>query len=79
MGGLRIDGLARVRAKAGGVLQGLYAAGSAVGNIEGGQFSFYLGGLCKALVLGLTSGENVALFLREHKANQANSSLKGIS
>lgn len=59
-GGLRIDERARVRRKGGGVVDGLYAAGSALGGIEGGPNAGYVGGLMKALVFGLLAAEDVA-------------------
>ncbi len=58
MGGVRIDGNARVVSESGAPIPGLFAAGAAVGGIEGGEWSFYMGGLCRALVLGLISGES---------------------
>ena len=59
-GGILIDARARVRRKSGGTVPGLYAAGSAVGGIEGGPQAGYVGGLMKALVLGLIAAEDVA-------------------
>lgn len=63
MGGMRIGPDAGVLASGGGSLPGLYAAGAAVGGVEGGDFSFYLGGLTKALVLGLVAAESAARYL----------------
>lgn len=63
MGGMTIAANAGVRANGGGTLPGLYAAGAAVGGVEGGASSFYMGGLTKALVLGLTSAESAARYL----------------
>ncbi len=59
-GGILIDKHARVRRKGGGTVPGLYAAGSAVGGIEGGPQAGYVGGLMKALVLGMLAAEHVA-------------------
>jgi fumarate reductase flavoprotein subunit len=65
MGGLLTSANAEVRATRGGIIAGLYAAGAAVGGIEGGERNFYLGGLCKALVLGLISAESAVAYLQE--------------
>lgn len=59
-GGILIDKHARVRRKGGGTVPGLYAAGSSVGGIEGGPQAGYVGGLMKALVLGMLAAEHVA-------------------
>ena len=59
-GGILIDERSRVRRKGGGVVAGLYAAGSCVGGIEGGPHAGYVGGLMKALVLGLRAAEDLA-------------------
>src|SRR5208337_1729886 len=48
MGGIRIDGDARVLRQDGSAIPGLYAAGTTTGGIEGGPFIGYVGGLCKA-------------------------------
>jgi len=42
----------------GAPIEGLYAAGAAVGGIEGGPMAGYVGGLMKALVFGLVAAEN---------------------
>jgi fumarate reductase flavoprotein subunit len=60
MGGIRVTDRAEVRAGNGGVIRGLFAAGAAVGGIEGGAGAFYVGGLCKALVLGILAAESAA-------------------
>ena len=59
-GGLRVDAQTRVLNADGGVIEGLHAAGAAVGGIEGGPQAGYVGGLMKALVLGLVAAEQVA-------------------
>jgi fumarate reductase flavoprotein subunit len=41
-------------------IQGLYAAGSSVGGIEGGPQASYVGGLMKALVFGMLAAEDVS-------------------
>jgi fumarate reductase flavoprotein subunit len=60
LGGIAIDANARVLHRAGGVIPGLYAAGSTTGGIEGGPQVGYLGGLMKALVFGLLAAEHHA-------------------
>ncbi len=59
MGGIAIDPNARVLRAGGGIVEGLYAAGSATGGFEGGPTSVYLGGLAKAAIFGLRAGESV--------------------
>lgn len=59
-GGIAIDGATRVKAKEGGRIAGLYAAGSCTGGHEGGPVSGYTGGLGKALTFGFIAGEQVA-------------------
>ena len=66
MGGIGVDGDARVRSADGGVIGGLYAAGATTGGIEGGPFIGYVGGLSKAAVLGFRSAEHAAGYVREH-------------
>lgn len=60
MGGPLIDGNARVLHKDGHVIEGLYAAGSASGGLEGGTFVGYVGGLIKAFVTGIRAAESIA-------------------
>ncbi len=62
MGGLVVDTGANVLSASGAPMAGLFAAGAAAGGIEGGEKSFYIGGLCKALALGMISGESAARF-----------------
>ena len=64
MGGVLTTARAEVRSSAGGIIPGLFAAGAAAGGIEGGARNFYLGGLCKALVLGVLSAENAVSYLK---------------
>jgi len=59
MGGIAIDGCARVLTGAGKPIGGLYAAGAAVGGLDGGPDAAYIGGLVKA-VFGLLAAENAA-------------------
>ncbi len=58
-GGLAIDGRAQVLDDSEKPIPGLYAAGSAVGGIEGGPAAGYAGGLMKALCFGLIAGRSV--------------------
>lgn len=60
MGGVRIDGEARVLDVDGRPLEGLYAAGSAAGGVHGGPRGGYVGGLAAALELGLLAAEHAA-------------------
>lgn len=60
MGGLHIDGRGRVMRGDGSVIEGLYAAGSTTGGLEGGGQVAYLGGLAKAGVQGLVAAESIA-------------------
>ncbi|MSP04721.1 MAG: FAD-dependent oxidoreductase [Acetobacteraceae bacterium] len=60
MGGLAIDLHARVKHRDGGVIKGLYAAGSTTGGIEGGPLAGYIGGLSKAATFGFRAAEHVA-------------------
>jgi fumarate reductase flavoprotein subunit len=59
-GGVAIDGDGRVKSTQGGIVRGLYAAGSATGGLEGGPKAGYVGGLMKALVFGIRAAEHVA-------------------
>lgn len=60
MGGIRIDRDARVVREDGSIIQGLYAAGTTTGGLEGGEPAAYLGGLTKAGVQGLCAAEHIA-------------------
>jgi fumarate reductase flavoprotein subunit len=60
MGGVRIDGDARVLDLDGRSLEGLYAAGSTAGGAHGGPHGGYVGGLAVALELGLVAAEHIA-------------------
>lgn len=60
MGGIAIDGDARVLDRAGAPIAGLFAAGSTTGGLEGGAHAAYTGGLSKALVFGLLAAEAAA-------------------
>jgi fumarate reductase flavoprotein subunit len=58
LGGVEIDAHARVLHTDGHVIQGLYAAGSVTGGVEGGPSVGYIGGLIKALVFGMLAAEH---------------------
>jgi fumarate reductase flavoprotein subunit len=60
MGGIAVDGAARVVRPDDTPISGLYAAGSSVGGIEGGPRSGYVGGLILAFLLGLVAAETAA-------------------
>jgi fumarate reductase flavoprotein subunit len=60
MGGILIDGESRVIGTDGAIIEGLYAAGSTTGGLEGGPATSYLGGLAKAGVQGLLAAESIA-------------------
>ena len=50
MGGIVVDGDARVLDKNDKPIPGLYAAGSTVGGLDGGPHAGYVGGLIKATI-----------------------------
>ena len=60
MGGIAVDGGARVLRPDDTPILGLYAAGSTVGGVEGGPTAAYIGGLIKAFLLGLVAAETAA-------------------
>ena len=60
MGGIAVDGAARVLRPDDTPIPGLYAAGSTVGGVEGGPNAAYIGGLIKAFLLGLVAAETAA-------------------
>jgi fumarate reductase flavoprotein subunit len=59
-GGLAVNGKGRVMDEADNPIPGLYAAGSAVGGIEGGPNSAYVGGLIKAFAIGLIAADTIS-------------------
>ena len=59
MGGIAVDGEARVLDTKGQPIPGLFAAGSTVGGLDGGPHSGYVGGLIKATI-GLVAAETAA-------------------
>jgi fumarate reductase flavoprotein subunit len=60
MGGIAIDGHARVLRPDDSVVDGLYAAGATTGGLEGGPGVGYVGGLSKSAVTGLRAAEHAA-------------------
>ncbi len=60
MGGIAIDGDARVLREDGSAMDGLYAAGTATGGLEGGPRSGYVGGLAKSCITGLLAAAHIA-------------------
>ena len=61
MGGILIDGQARVLDHNRHPIPGLYAAGSTTGGIEGGPNTGYVGGLVKASTTGFAFAEGLAV------------------
>ena len=60
MGGIAVDGWSRASRADGSVFPGLYAAGSCIGGVEGGEHAGYVGGLMRAAVTGLRAAEHAA-------------------
>ncbi len=60
MGGVAIDGHARVLRLDDTAIKGLYAAGATTGGLEGGPGVGYVGGLAKSAVTGLRAAEHAA-------------------
>lgn len=60
MGGLAIDGTARVLNEQNKPIPGLYAAGCATGGLEGGGYAGYIGGLAKSAVSALLAANHIA-------------------
>lgn len=60
MGGIAVDGWSRASRADGNVFPGLYAAGSCIGGVEGGEHAGYVGGLTRAAVTGLRAAEHAA-------------------
>ena len=58
IGGIAVDDRARVLREDGRPIEGLYAAGSTCGGLEGGPDAAYLGGLVQAAVYGLLAAED---------------------
>lgn len=66
MGGIAIDGSARVLDGNGTSIAGLFAAGATTGGLEGGSNAVYIGGLIKAGTFGLLAAENAATRVGKH-------------
>ena len=60
MGGVVIDLQAQAQTASGAPFPGLYAVGTPVAGLEGGPHAGYVGGLSKALILGLLAAEAIA-------------------
>jgi len=60
MGGIAIDGAARVMDTQDAPIPGLYAAGCTTGGLEGGEHLAYIGGLSKSSVTALRAANSVA-------------------
>jgi fumarate reductase flavoprotein subunit len=60
MGGVSIDGNARVLSIDDTPIEGFYAAGATTGGLEGGSGVGYVGGLSKSAVTGLLAAEHAA-------------------
>ena len=60
MGGVAINGRAEVLNQNEQSIDGLYAAGDAIGGLMGGYRGGYTGGLMQAVVTGILAGENAA-------------------
>lgn len=64
LGGLRVDGRARVLGADGRPIGGLYAAGGTMGGLHGGPQAGYAGGLLEAAIFGLLAGGDAAASAR---------------
>ena len=58
MGGIMIDASCRVLTPSGEPIEGLLAAGTTTGGIEGGDHAGYVGGLVKSAVTGMRAAEH---------------------
>lgn len=65
MGGIAIDAACRVLSPGGAPVEGLLAAGTTTGGLEGGDRAGYVGGLVKSAVTGLRAAEHVLGELRD--------------
>ncbi len=59
-GGLAVNGRGEVVDGDDRLIAGLYAAGSAVGGIDGGPRAGYVGGLIKSFGIGLIAADSIA-------------------
>jgi fumarate reductase flavoprotein subunit len=62
LGGVRVDGAARVLDSSGAPIPGLYAAGGTMGGLHGGPRAGYAGGLLEAATFGLVAGAEAACY-----------------
>lgn len=67
MGGIVVDGQTRVLRPDRTCIDGLFAAGTTTGGLEGGSIAGYVGGLIKAAVLGLKAGETAMESVRAQR------------
>ena len=65
MGGIATDGCARVLDQKDQVIEGLFAVGATTGGLEGGSTAGYVGGLAKAVTMGLEAAEVMAQCVRK--------------
>jgi fumarate reductase flavoprotein subunit len=66
LGGLQVDGSARVVGANGAPILGLYAAGGTMGGLHGGPRAGYAGGLLEAAIFGLLAGTHAAMRPHAH-------------
>jgi len=66
MGGISIDGHARVLNQQKNPIEGLYAVGATTGGLEGGPSVGYVGGLIKSTVMGLRAADFIAVLLEKN-------------
>ena len=64
MGGIAIDAQARVIARDGAPMPGLFAAGSCTGGVEGGPLGGYIGGYLKAVSLALIAADSISAMMK---------------
>jgi fumarate reductase flavoprotein subunit len=70
MGGIQINSGAQALKQTGEPIRGLYVAGTPVRGLEGGPRAGYVGGLCKAFVLGLVAAEHSAAEIAKAEVSQ---------
>jgi fumarate reductase flavoprotein subunit len=71
MGGVVIDEHANARRPDGSAFPGLYAVGTPVAGLEGGERAGYVGGLSKAFILGLLAAEHMARTIGAEASNSS--------
>lgn len=64
MGGILVNGHCEALSAEEKPIQGLYAAGDAIGGLMGGYRGGYTGGLMQAIVTGILAGENAARHIK---------------